>query len=150
MLTVHLWVHGQDIRKAVGRLGGATDERMRPVIQAYFDMAPLVFQPERAEGLRLKVAFRLSGPGGGRWLMEINDGHCAVHKNSGDRADLTLRGTTWNFYRIGQGLISPALAILTLRLVPAGNPLAALRFASLFRTGKAAVNRPIETQSTPS
>ncbi len=134
--SVHLWVHAQDIRKAVGHPGGVTEERMRPVIQAYFDMAPLVFQPERARGLRLRVAFRLSGPGGGRWLMEIDEGQCNVRRSEEGRADVTFRGTTWNFYRTGQGLMNPAVALLTLRLVPVGNPLAALRFVGLFRTGK--------------
>lgn len=136
VLAIHHWVHGQDIRKAVRHPGGVTDERMRPVIQAYFDMMPLVIRPERAEGLRLRAAFRLFGPGGGRWLAEIDDGRCVVRSDGEGRADVTFRGTTWNFYRIGQGLISPVLALLTLKLVPIGNPLAALRFMGLFRTGK--------------
>lgn len=147
--STHIWVHGQDIRKAVGRPGGATDERMRPVIQWYFDVMPLFFQSERAEGLRLKVAFRLSGPGGGRWLVEIDGGRCSVRHSEEGHADVTFRGSTWNFYRSGQGLISPVLATLTLKLIPIGNPLTALRFASLFRTGKSAV-RPVERQSPPS
>jgi uncharacterized protein (TIGR03083 family) len=149
VLSIHLWVHGQDIRKAVGRPGGVTDDRMRPVIQAYFDMMPLFFQPDRAKGLRLQAAFRLSGPGGGRWLAEIDGGRCAVSYGEERRADVTFRGTTWNFYRISQGFTNPVLAVLTLKLIPIGNPLTALRFASLFRTGKSAA-RPVEIQSPPS
>lgn len=148
--SVHLWVHAQDIRKAVVRPGGVTDDRMRPVIQAYFDMIPLFFEPARAEDLRAKVAFRLSGPGGGRWLVEIDGGHCMVHSGGEGRADVTFRGTTWNFYRIGQGLISPAVAVLTLKLIPIGNPFTALRFMSLFRTGKSAVNQPLNVGSPSS
>ncbi len=138
VLAIHHWVHGQDIRKAVRHPGGVSDERMRPVIEAYFDMMPFVFQAHRAEGLRLKVAFRLTGPGGGRWLAEIEDGRCVVSRSEEGRADVTFRGTTWNFYRVGQGLINPALAVISLRLIPVGNPFAALRFVSLFRTGKSA------------
>ncbi len=149
VLAIHHWVHAQDIRKAVGRPGGVSDERMRPVIQAYFDMMPLVFQADRAEGLRLKVAFRLSGPGGGRWLAEVDDGHCIVRRSEEGPADVTFRGTTWNFYLIGQGLINPAIAVLTLKLIPIGNPLKALRFVGLFRTGKSA-GRPDGVPSSPS
>ncbi|HEU4759407.1 MAG TPA: SCP2 sterol-binding domain-containing protein, partial [Dehalococcoidia bacterium] len=144
VLSVHHWVHGQDIRKAVGRPGGVTDERMRPVIQAYFDMMPLVFQADRAKDSRLRAAFQLSGPGGGRWVAEIGDGQCSVRSDGEGRADVTFRGTTWNFYRIGQGLINPALSVLTLKILPVGNPLMALRFVSLFRTGKSAVNQPVQ------
>jgi uncharacterized protein (TIGR03083 family) len=145
ILGVHHWAHGQDIRQAVDRPGGVTDERMRPVVQAYFDMAPLVFRAGKAGRQELNVAFELSGPGGGRWLIEIAKGRCTTREDAEKRADVTLRGTTWDFYRVGQGLISPQRAIMTLKLRPIGNPLAALRFARLFRTGKSAVDRPAPT-----
>ena len=144
LFCAHLWVHAQDMRKAAGRPGGVTDERMRPVIQTLFDNMPLVFQSNRAEGLQLRVAFRLSGPGGGQWLVEINDGQCAVRKDAAGEADVTFKGTTWNFYRIGQGLLNPVLAVLTLRFVPIGNPITALRFVGLFRTGKSVGTGPKE------
>lgn len=144
---IHLWVHGQDIRRAVRQPGGVTDQRMRPVIQSLFDMMPLVFQADRARNLRLNAVFRLSGPGGGEWSVMIDHGTCTVRPDTVADADLTFRGTAWNYYRIGQGLVNPAVALLTLKLVPIGNPLTALRFAGLFRTGRSAVNRPIELQA---
>src|SRR3990170_8053374 len=78
ILGVHHWVHGQDIRKAAARPGGVTDERLRPVIDSLFDMMPLVFRADQARGVRLSVAFDLSGPGGGQWVAEIADGQCRV------------------------------------------------------------------------
>ena len=147
ILGVHHWVHGQDIRKATDRPGGVTDERMRPVIDSLFDMMPLVFRADQARGVRLSVAFDLSGPGGGQWVAEIADGQCRVRRGRAERTDLTFRGTAWSYYRVGQGLMSPVVALLTLKLVPVGNPLTALRFAGLFRTGKSAVNRPVEAEA---
>lgn len=146
ILDAHHWVHGQDIRKATGRPGGVTDERMRPVVESLFDMMPLVFRAEEARDLRLTAAFDLSGPGGGQWVAEIADGQCQVRRGRAERADLTFRGTAWSYYRVGQGLMSPVVALLTLKLVPVGNPLTALRFAGLFRTGKSAVNRPVDAE----
>lgn len=148
ILAVHHWVHGQDIRKAVGRPGGVTDERMRPVIQSLFDMMPLVFRRDEAGGLCMTVGFELSGPGGGQWTVDVSDGECRVSLGRPEGAAVTIKGDAWTYYRVGQGLMSPLVAILTRKFVPVGNPLTALRFARLFRTGKAAVNRAASVEPT--
>ena len=95
---------------------------------------PQYFRSYEAGGLDFTTQFDFAGPGGGQWVMRIQNKRCAVWPGTTTDADLTIRCLGTLFLAIHQGTKSAPWAMLTGRLKVTGDRRLFLRFSSLFPT----------------
>ena len=64
---------------------------------------PFLLRDERASGVHLCYELRLTGKGGGVWVIEIDDGDCRVREGFAERADVryTADARDWTLLAIG-------------------------------------------------
>jgi ribonucleoside-diphosphate reductase beta chain len=73
--------------------------------------------PEWMRGHRFSVAYELLGEGGGRWVIEVDDGEVRVQRsevgNHGDGVDATVRLSYETWIKLLRGEISPTASMQT-------------------------------------
>lgn len=65
---------------AIATLNATAAENDNVVPQDVFDGMRESFQPERAKGVHARYQWELSGPNGGQWWIEVNNGKCEMGK----------------------------------------------------------------------
>ncbi|MCH8208873.1 MAG: SCP2 sterol-binding domain-containing protein [Nitrospinae bacterium] len=102
---------------------------LRPGNISYFLFGvPLVFNPEKAKGLSLKINFEFTGQENRKAAIIINHGKVKVEDGAVPDADLRVVADSETWLRIVNKEILPLWPILTGRLKVRGNPLNLLRF----------------------
>jgi ribonucleoside-diphosphate reductase beta chain len=75
---------------------------------------PYAIDPEWTRGHRFAIAFEVLGEGGGRWVVEVNDGQVTVQPGSENGAaapDATVRLSIDTWMRLLRGELSPTTAM---------------------------------------
>jgi DNA-binding HxlR family transcriptional regulator len=64
---------------------------------------PFLLRDERTAGVRITYELRLTGKGGGVWVVDIDDGDCRVREGFAERADVryTADARDWTLLAIG-------------------------------------------------
>jgi len=64
---------------------------------------PFLLRDERTAGVRITYELRLTGKGGGVWVIDIDDGDCRVREGFAERADVryTADARDWTLLAIG-------------------------------------------------
>lgn len=84
--------------------------------QEVFDGMRASFQPDRAQAVHIRYQFELSGPDGGEWFIDVNDGKCTVDKGRIDNPDVTIIATAADWVALSNGTLPGFWAHLTGRL----------------------------------
>ena len=84
--------------------------------QQIFDAMRGAFQPQKAAGVHVRYQFQLSGPNGGDWFIEVNDGKCRVARGAVDHADVTFIASAQDWVAISNGKLNGTWAFLLGRL----------------------------------
>ncbi|MBI4965572.1 MAG: SDR family NAD(P)-dependent oxidoreductase [Desulfomonile tiedjei] len=59
-------------------------------VKAVFDGIEAAFQPDKAAGLDVVFQYRISGPGGGEWYVEVKNGKCHAAPGTHDKPTTTI------------------------------------------------------------
>jgi putative sterol carrier protein len=105
-------------------------------IRKLMDKLPEAFVAERAGGVRAVVQFRLSGEGGGDWMVKFEDQTCHVAEGVTDQPDLTFSAEAQDCLDIFTGKMDGMRAFMLGRLKLTGDFSLALKLTSFFDMDK--------------
>jgi len=91
------------------------------------------FRPEAAVGMRVTYSLDLSGPGGGIVQLAISDGRVAVDRVDDPAADVRLRLSAADYFRVLAGGANADLLYMEDRLEIDGDLALATKLRTLFR-----------------
>jgi putative sterol carrier protein len=90
------------------------------------------FNKEAAKGLNAVYQFDLSGDGGGKWHIIINDDQCQAKEGLYPSPNITLLMTAQDYLDMMNGKLNGQMAFMTGKLRIAGDMGLALKLQSLF------------------
>jgi len=113
-------------------LGAAPDERPNATPQEVFDGMRQSFRADLARGVHAHYQWRLSGPAGGDWWIEVNDGTFRMGRGEVGNPDVTfiLRDRDW--VALSNGTLGGTWAFLTGRLKIRGDKRLARKLGEIF------------------
>jgi putative sterol carrier protein len=117
---------------AVGSLIAASNETPSATPQDVFDGMRESFQAQKAKGVHLKYQWQLSGPQGGEWWIEVNDGKYQMGRGAIDKPDVTFVATDKNWVALSNGTLGGKWAFFTGRLKIHGSQAAARKLDEMF------------------
>src|ERR1043166_6195514 len=90
------------------------------------------FQPAKAKGVHARYQWDLSGPNGGQWWIEVNDGTYKMGKGQIDHPNVTFRASDKDWVAICHDQLSGTWAYLTGRLKVRGDQNVARKLGEMF------------------
>jgi putative sterol carrier protein len=100
--------------------------------QDVFDAMRGSFQPAKAKGVHARYQWDLSGPNGGQWWIEVNDGTYKMGKGQIDHPSVTFRASDKDWVAICHDQLSGTWAYLTGRLKVRGDQNVARKLGEMF------------------
>jgi putative sterol carrier protein len=97
-----------------------------------FKESPSRFNKEAAKGLTAIYQFDLSGDGGGKWYMNIDNGEYSVHEGTHASPNITISMAAKDYLDMLAGKLNGQMAFMTGKLRIAGDLGLALKLQSLF------------------
>ncbi|HTT77061.1 MAG TPA: SCP2 sterol-binding domain-containing protein [Candidatus Binataceae bacterium] len=97
-----------------------------------FEQSPSRFNKEAAKGLNAVYQFDLSGDGGGKWHIVINNDQCTVSEGAHPSPNITLSMVAKDYLDMLAGKLNGQMAFMTGKLRIAGDLGLALKLQSLF------------------
>jgi len=74
----------------LGAMSAASNEPRSATPQEVFDGMRKSFQAEKAKGVKVRYQFDLSGPNGGGWFIDVNDGKFKMARGRIDNPNVTF------------------------------------------------------------
>jgi putative sterol carrier protein len=108
------------------------DEHKQNTVEEFFQLLPDKLDTEAAEGMDAVYQFDLSGPQGGQYYMQINDGACRVARGSHPEPHVTLSLSGEDCVRVLNGQLRGAAVAMSGRLRISGDMGLALQLGALF------------------
>ena len=116
----------------LGALGATSNENDNRVPQDVFDGMKQSFRPEKAKGAHIRYQWELSGPNGGQWWIEVNDGNCKMGRGKIDNPDVTFVSSDKSWVAMSNGQLKGSWAFMTGRLKVRGSQSLARKLDEMF------------------
>ena len=116
----------------LGSIMAASNEPPNATPQDVFDGMRRSFQADKAKGVHLKFQWQLSGPNGGEWWIEVNDGKFEMGRGKIDNPDVTFITTDKNWVALSNGTLGGKWAFFAGRLKIHGSQAAARKLDEIF------------------
>jgi len=116
------------IRTAIG----AASSNVESTPQDVFDAMRGSFQPTKAKGVHARYQWDLSGPHGGEWWIEVNDGTYQMGKGKISNPTVTFTAKDKDWVAICHEQLSGTWAYLTGRLKVRGDQGVARKLGEIF------------------
>jgi putative sterol carrier protein len=100
--------------------------------QQVFDGMHRSFAANRAHGVHARYQFDLSGPNGGLWWIEVNDGKCKMGRGRIQNPGVTFIASDRDWVALSNGNLSGVWAFMTGRLKIHGDQKLAHKLDELF------------------
>ena len=100
--------------------------------QDVFDAMRRSFQPAKAKGVHVRYQWDLSGPHGGEWWIEVNDGTYKMGKGQIDHPNVTFVARDKDWVAICHDQLSGTWAYVTGRLKVRGDQGIARKLGEMF------------------
>jgi putative sterol carrier protein len=107
-------------------------ERPNTTPQQVFDGMRESFKADKAKGVYAKWQWQLSGPDGGEWWIEVNDGTYKMGKGKIDNPDVTFITSDKDWVAMCNGKLKGTWAFLTGRLKVHGSQSIARKLDEIF------------------
>ena len=111
---------------------GAAASNVESTPQDVFDAMRGSFQPAKAKGVHARYQWDLSGPNGGQWWIEVNDGTYKMGQGQIDHPNVTFRASDKDWVAICHDQLSGTWAYLTGRLKVRGDQGVARKLGEIF------------------
>jgi len=116
----------------LGVVLAASNEAKNATPQDVFDGMRKSFRPERANGLHVRYQFNLSGPNGGDWFIDVNDGRFKMDRGRIDNANVTFIASDRDWVALSNDTLSGTWAFMTGRLKIRGDHSLAKKLNEVF------------------
>lgn len=110
----------------------ASNEPVNSTPQEVFDGMRESFRADKANGVRARYQWQLSGPNGGEWWIEVNDGKFQMGRGKIDNPDVTFIATDKNWVALSNGTLGGKWAFFTGRLKIHGSQSIARKLDEMF------------------
>jgi len=97
-------------------ISAASNEPANSTPQEVFDGMRKSFRAEKAKGVHARYQWQLSGPNGGEWWIDVNDGKFQMGKGKIDNPDVTFITSDKDWVALSNGTLSGKWAFFTGRL----------------------------------
>lgn len=116
-----------------GHAPGATASDSDNVVpQDVFDGMRETFHADKARGVYVRYLFELSGPNGGDWWIDVNDGQFTMGKGKIDNPNVTYLASDKDWVALSNGKLRGMWAFLTGRLKIRGDRALAQKMDEIF------------------
>ena len=102
------------------------------VPQDVFDGMRESFRADKARGVNLRYQWDLSGPNGGQWWIEVNNGQYKMGRGRTNDPDVTFVASDKTWVDISNGKLKGSWAVITGRLKIRGSKSAARKLGDIF------------------
>jgi len=116
----------------VGRASASLGEHMESTPQEVFDSMRGSFQADKAKGVHARYQWDLSGPQGGEWWIDVEDGKYKMGKGKIDHPNVTFVAKDKDWVAVSNHQISGMWAYLTGRLKIRGDQGLARKLGEIF------------------
>lgn len=110
----------------------ASDETPNSTPQDVFDGMRKSFRPDQAKGVHARYQWVLSGPNGGEWWIEVNDGTFRMGRGKTENPDVTFITSDRDWVRLSNGTLGGKWAFFTGRLKIRGSQSLARKLDEIF------------------
>jgi putative sterol carrier protein len=110
----------------------AANEPANSTPQQVFDGMRQSFQAEKAKGVHARYQWELSGPNGGEWWIDVNDGTFKMGKGKIDNPSVTFITSDNDWVAMSNGTLKGMWAFLTGRLKVRGPQSLARKLDEIF------------------
>ena len=115
---------------SAGRAAASEPQKSTP--QEVFDAMRMSFQAAKAKGVHARYQWQLSGPDGGEWWIELNDGTCNMGKGKIENPNVTFVVSDKDWVALSNGKLAGTWAFLTGRLKIRGDKGLARKLDAIF------------------
>ena len=109
-----------------------SSEPENSIPQDVFDGMRESFRPQKAQGVHARYQWELSGPNGGQWWIEVNDGKFEMGRGKIDNPNVTFIASDKSWVALSNGKLKGTWAVLTGRLKVRGSQTLARKLDELF------------------
>jgi putative sterol carrier protein len=127
-----LWISVAAVAVCFFAANAAPASHVNSTPQDVFDAMRGSFQPAKAKGVHARYQWDLSGPNGGQWWIDVNDGTYKMGKGQIDHPNVTFRASDKDWVAICQEQLSGTWAYLTGRLKVRGDQNVARKLGEMF------------------
>ena len=99
-----------------------------------FEKMPDVFLPEKADGVTCIYEFDISGEGGGRWQVTVENKTCKIVPDGDLKPMVVFRMSSADHVGVIDGSVNAQMAFMMGRIKVEGDLFAALNFYQFFNT----------------
>ena len=110
----------------------APASRMDSTPQEVFDSMRRSFQPAKAKGVHARYQWDLSGPQGGQWWIDVEDGKYKMGKGKIDNPSVTFITSDADWVAMSNGKLKGTWAFMTGRLKVRGSQAVARKLNEIF------------------
>ena len=116
----------------LGAMSAATKESSSSTPQQVFDGMRQSFQPNKAKGVHARYQWALSGPNGGEWWIDVNDGTFKMGKGKINNPNVTFVAKDKDWVAVSNGQLGGTWAYMTGRLKIRGDQGLARKLGQIF------------------
>jgi putative sterol carrier protein len=116
----------------LGASNAASKESPSSTPQQVFDGMRQSFQAQKAKGVHARYQWELSGPNGGQWWIDVNDGTYKMGKGKIDNPSVTFVTSDQNWVALSNGTLGGKWAYFTGRLKIRGSQSLARKLDEIF------------------
>ena len=116
----------------LGAASAASKEPSNSTPQQVFDGMRQSFRANQAKGVHARYQWDLSGPNGGQWWIDVNDGAYKMGKGKIDHPNVTFVATDKDWVAVCKGQLGGTWAYLTGRLKVRGDQGVARKLGEIF------------------
>jgi putative sterol carrier protein len=117
---------------SLGVVIAASTEPANSTPQEVFDGMRKSFRAEKAKGVHARYQWQLSGPNGGEWWIDVNDGTFKMGRGKIDNPSVTFITSDKNWVALSNGTLGGKWAFFTGRLKIRGSQSLARKLDEIF------------------
>jgi putative sterol carrier protein len=117
---------------SLGATSAASKEPSSSTPQQVFDGMRQSFQANKAKGVHARYQWELSGPNGGEWWIDVNDGAYKMGKGKIDNPSVTFITSDADWVAMSNGKLKGTWAFMTGRLKVHGSQSVARKLNEIF------------------
>jgi len=117
---------------ALGAVSAASKESSSSIPQQVFDGMRQSFQAQKVKGVHARYQWDLSGPNGGQWWIDVNDGTYKMGKGKIDNPSVTFVTSDKDWVALSNGTLGGKWAYFTGRLKIRGSQSVARKLDEIF------------------
>src|SRR6266496_3141288 len=116
---------------SLGATSAASKEPSSSTPQQVFDGMRQSFQANKAKGVHARYQWELSGPNGGQWWIDVNDGMYKMGKGKIDHPNVTFVAKDKDWVAVSNGQLGGTWAYMTGRLKIRGDQAVAKKIGQI-------------------